>query len=187
MKMTEQHVFKGYWWLPDKPEDKVAGVLTYSPGERILLELIGGFESEEVTIAGFLDKENNKVALIHGVDSNAMEISLVSCYRSFSYNYSSGFPIMHYSTRMAIYGKHINSLGEVCDYSAHVRFPELSYWLHHLQYIRFYIMRQKAMNWNPAHFILNTLIRIQNLSALWTVITVSSFLSKKGLDIKLTT
>lgn len=128
MKLTEQHVFKGYWWLPDKPEDKVAGVLTYSPGERILLELIGGFESEEVTIAGFLDKENNKVALIHGVDSNAMEISLVSCYRSFSYNYSSGFPIMHYSTRMAIYGKHINSLDEVCDYSAHVRFPELSYW-----------------------------------------------------------
>ena len=129
MKLTEQHIFKGYWWLPDKPEDKVAGVLTYSPGESILLELIGGFETEEVTIAGFLDKENNKVALIHGIDSNAMEISMVSCYRSFSYNYRSGFPMMRYSTRMAIYGKHINSLDEVCDYSAYVRFPELSYWV----------------------------------------------------------
>lgn len=128
MKLTEQHIYKGYWWLPDKPEDKIAGILTFSPGEKILLELIGGFESEEVTIAGFFDKENNKVALIHGIDSNAMEISLVSCYRSFSYNYSSGFPMMRYSTQIAIYGKHINSMDEVCDYSAHVRFPELSYW-----------------------------------------------------------
>lgn len=128
MKLTEQHIFKGYWWLPDKTNNKIAGVLTYSPGESILLELIGGFESEEVTITGLLDEGNKKVALIYGVDSNAKKLSLVSCYRSFSYNYSSGFPMMRYSIRMAICGKHIQSLDEVCDYTAYIKFPELSYW-----------------------------------------------------------
>lgn len=49
MKLSEQHIFKGYWWLPDKPNDRVAGVLIYTPGEKILLELIGGFETSFCT------------------------------------------------------------------------------------------------------------------------------------------
>lgn len=36
--------------------------------------------------------------------------------------------MMLYSARMLVYGKHISSIDEVCDYTANVRFPELSYW-----------------------------------------------------------
>lgn len=130
MKLSEQHIFKGYWWLPDKPEEKVAGILTYTPGERILLELIGGFKSEDEALFGSLDDENQNVPLIYGVDSNAKEISLVSCSRSFSYNFSSEFPITRYTVQMLVHDKHIKGLDEVCDYTAHIRFPELSYWAH---------------------------------------------------------
>lgn len=42
LKLTERHMFKGYWWLPDNPEKKVAGIVTYIPNEKICLELIGG-------------------------------------------------------------------------------------------------------------------------------------------------
>lgn len=26
LKLTEPHIFKGYWWVPDNPEKKVAGI-----------------------------------------------------------------------------------------------------------------------------------------------------------------
>ena len=26
LKLTEPHIFKGYWWIPDNPEKKVAGI-----------------------------------------------------------------------------------------------------------------------------------------------------------------
>lgn len=130
MKLTEQHIFKGYWWLPDKPDDRVAGVLTYTPGERILLELIGGFETEDDPLMVLMNDKTKSVPLIHGVDSNAKEISLLRCYRSFSYNFSSEFPMVRFTAQIVVHDKHVNGLDEVCDYTAHVRYPELSYWAH---------------------------------------------------------
>ncbi len=128
MKLSERHIFKGYWWLPDKPNDRVAGVLTYTPGEKILLELIGGFETENEPLVDLINDENKNASLIYGIDSNAKEISLLFCFRSFSFNFSSEFPMVRYTVRMVVHDKHVSGLEEVCDYTAHVRYPELSYW-----------------------------------------------------------
>lgn len=128
MKLSEQHIFKGYWWLPGNQEDKVAGVLTYTPGERILLELIGGFKSSDNTFQGFLDGYEKEVPLIYGVDSNAKEITLLTCHSGFSFNFSSTFPLVRYTAQLLVYDKHILGLDEVCHYTAKIRFLELSYW-----------------------------------------------------------
>lgn len=45
IKLNEKLECKGYWWLPSKPENKIAGILTYTPNEKIKLELIGSFDS----------------------------------------------------------------------------------------------------------------------------------------------
>lgn len=128
MKLFEQHIIKGYWWLPENQEDKVAGVLTYTPGERILLELIGGFKSSSNTFKGFLDGDEREVPIIYGIDSNAKEITLLICHSGFSFNFSSTFPMVRYTAQFLVYDKHILGLDEVCQYTAKVRFPELSYW-----------------------------------------------------------
>lgn len=128
LKLTEPYIFKGYWWIPDNPEKKVAGIVTYTPNERIRLELIGGFEDSHGTYMDLLDDDNSSVPLIYGKDSDAKVITLVGCHGSFSLNFNAGFPMMSYSARMLVYGKHISSIDEVCDYTANVRFPELSYW-----------------------------------------------------------
>ena len=128
LKLTEPHIFKGYWWIPDNPEKKVAGIVTYTPNERIRLELIGGFEDSHGAYMDLLDDDNSSVSLIYGKDSDAKVITLVGCHGSFSLNFNAGFPMMSYSARMLVYGKHISSIDEVCDYTANVRFPELSYW-----------------------------------------------------------
>lgn len=128
MKLSEEQLFKGYWWLPDNPDNKVAGVLTYIPGEKICLELLGGFENEEGEYIGLFDEDNKNIPLIYGKDSGAKEISLVDCYSSFVLNFSADFPMMSYSARMLVHDKHIGAIDEICDYTAYVRFPELSQW-----------------------------------------------------------
>lgn len=128
LKLTERHIFKGYWWLPGNPEKKVAGIVTYIPNEKICLELIGGFEDSSGEYVNLLDDGNSSVPVIYGKDSDAKVITLVGCRSSFSLNFNAGFPMMSYSARMLVYGKHISSIDEICDYTAYVCFPELSYW-----------------------------------------------------------
>lgn len=128
LKLTERHIFKVYWWLPDNPEKKVAGIVTYIPNEKICLELIGGFEDSSGEYVNLLDDDNSSVPVIYGKDSDAKVITLVGCRSSFSLNFNAGFPMMSYSARMLVYGKHIRFIDEISDYIAYVRFPELSYW-----------------------------------------------------------
>lgn len=128
LKLIERHIFKGYWWLPDNPEKKVAGIVTYIPNEKICLELIGGFEDSSGEYVNLLDDGNSSVPVIYGKDSDAKVITLVGCRSSFSLNFNAGYPMMSYSARMLAYGKHISSIDEICDYTAYVCFPELSYW-----------------------------------------------------------
>lgn len=47
INLDEKLECKGYWWLPNNPNETVAGVLTYIPDEKILLELIGAFDSKK--------------------------------------------------------------------------------------------------------------------------------------------
>lgn len=38
INFNEKLECKGYWWLPNNPNETIAGVLTYIPNEKILLE-----------------------------------------------------------------------------------------------------------------------------------------------------
>lgn len=60
IKLNEKLECKGYWWLPSKPENKIAGILTYTPNEKIKLELIGSFDSKHIDIL-FCDKNPMKI------------------------------------------------------------------------------------------------------------------------------
>lgn len=121
--------FKGYWWLPDNPDDKVAGVLTYYQGESCVLELIGCFEKYSGSPQNFFTDRDNTEELIYGIDSDAKEISLIHNYRSGSLNLSSEFPITRYSIQYFVYDRHILGFDVCEDYIATVRIPELSLWM----------------------------------------------------------
>lgn len=129
MKLSEPHIFKGYWWLPGREDDKVAGVLTYNPEANILLELIGCFTGPGFSIEELIDGELKKVPVIYGVDSDAKRISLFDCYLSFSANFSSSFPITKFTSGFVVIGMHINGMAEPSFCRADVRIPELTYWV----------------------------------------------------------
>lgn len=119
--------FKGYWWLPGRPDDKVAGVLTYTRGKGAVLELVGCFTyGDGNPLMNMFDHKGEP--LIYGIESGAKEISLVGCSKGTSYNFSSPFPLTRYSADLVVYDKHIAGLDEVCDYTAYIRYEELPHW-----------------------------------------------------------
>lgn len=43
----------GYWWLPETPDERIAGTLTYTPQKGATLELFGSFAQATADFAGF--------------------------------------------------------------------------------------------------------------------------------------
>ena len=127
MTNNNQKIFKGYWWRPSEPDKKAAGVLTFTSGKSIVLELIGDFDKD----AGIdLDEifSDHCESVIHGLDSDAKEITLLNCRRSINVNFSVDFPIITYYAALVVYDKHVSSLDEKCRYRVVAEFPELSLW-----------------------------------------------------------
>ena len=100
INLDEKLECKGYWWLPNNPNETVAGVLTYIPDEKILLELIGAFDSKKDFIDTLLNE--NSEDIIHGLTSDSKELTLVNCHSFGSLNFSCPFPIMKYSCQFLL-------------------------------------------------------------------------------------
>lgn len=126
--MQTTTIFKGKWWLPEKPEDKVSGVLTYIPGETIMLELIGNFQ-DSAQDAFSLMFQNERVPVIYGQASDGSDISLFDCGCYIHRAYKADFPIAKYQARTIAIGIHIADINEKRFFKAVVKIPELSYWL----------------------------------------------------------
>ena len=47
--LSETRRWTGHWWLPDDPDNKVPGVLTYEPGDGLTLRMIGGWEYRNIS------------------------------------------------------------------------------------------------------------------------------------------
>lgn len=126
--MTERIESKGYWYLPEKPDKTIAGILTYVPNESITLELIGSFRDEKDFIDVFAN--NKKESVIYGITSDAKKTTLLNCFSQGSRNFSSPFSIIKYNCQYLIRGKHIQSLKEPSFFKADVLFPHLTHWCH---------------------------------------------------------
>ena len=128
MKLSEPFEHKGYWWKPNNPDNKVAGVLTYKPGESIVLELIGTFDKENDAVVAFLNKSEEIV--VHGALENAKKVTLLKCHPSGSVNLSSFFPVIRYNCMCCFIGRHYTGLDDEGGFRMAIHFPELSYWCH---------------------------------------------------------
>lgn len=126
--MQSTTVFKGKWWLPDKEDDKVSGVLTYIQGETLELELIGNFR-DSAQDALSLTFQDCRISVIFGQASDGSNISLFDCGCYIHRTYTADFPIVKYTPRTIAVGIHITDINEKRFFKAIVKIPELSYWL----------------------------------------------------------
>lgn len=82
---NESFELKGYWWLPEKPDQKIAGIFKYNP-DKMELSLMGAFS--EIKDMG-MPKEYE---IILGATPQGDLVTLRKCYQS-SYTFSApGYP-----------------------------------------------------------------------------------------------
>lgn len=125
--MTQNFEYKGYWFLPSDPKNKIAGILTYLPNESMRLELIGAFGKAASPIIAFTN--TTRIDIIWGITSDAKKISLLDCFPGGgSYNFNCPFPLIEYKIQYCLIGAHIeNFKAELFNWSD-IIMPELTTW-----------------------------------------------------------
>lgn len=121
--------YKGYWWLPDKPGDQLAGVLRVEPEGKLLLEIFGafGFEGDGVDLEKMLD--NVIYGRCYAPNGHMKDVSLYHCHPAVSLNFSSSFPITRYTCRYSFIGIHVESMETASFFRAYVDYDELTSFL----------------------------------------------------------
>ena len=126
--MQDKRLYKGYWWLPSRQEDQVAGVLTIESNGRIVLELLGDFGLKN---SGY-KLEGDDAEVIHGCcyapNNIFKKVSLFHCHAAITHNFSSSFPLTRYTCRYALIGILVESMDDTVFFEADVYLDELANW-----------------------------------------------------------
>lgn len=128
--MKEELEIKGYWYLPDKPEKRVAGILKYTPNEKIRLELIGSFETPIDFIKSFHD-ESRVQDIIYGESEDSKAITLIGCSGYGKINFSCSFPMSKYTVNYIISGTYLSKWDSLDFNKITVELPKLTHWVNY--------------------------------------------------------
>jgi len=122
MALEDSFKWKGYFFLPNKPESELPGILSFELSKGIELELFGNF----IDYQNPSSKERN---IILGFSSNGKKVTLLNC---FEYSRSMSLPGIPESVFSAIFlfvGEHFYSLEDICFDSCSLAYKDLNYWL----------------------------------------------------------
>jgi hypothetical protein len=112
----------GHWWLPGKPEDKVAGVLSVSPQAGVRLELVGLFSHLELDSMEWLTSlKLPRLDIVLGADSDgeAHTLHTVDLVNTSTNSFRVSFLLA---------GRHFPSVEEISFSSALVELSNLEAW-----------------------------------------------------------
>lgn len=121
--MIEELEIKGLWWLPEKPDLKLPGTLTFSPYKGFSLEVQGSFK-ERGEMHKFLIPD-----IILGFSHQGKEITLYKCFERSSKMHLPGIPETLFSVNVGFIGVHFAQLSEMKFKKISVRYNYLDEWL----------------------------------------------------------
>jgi hypothetical protein len=122
--MVDKFEYKGKWFLPEKPEDRISGILKFDSYDGAKLELIGNFEHPL-----------NKDGIILGITS---ESKLITLYRSFFSSHGSivllsdsetGPPLVEYSANFILENVHLSTGDEFKFQEIRAEINNIDEWL----------------------------------------------------------
>lgn len=123
----ESFEYKGYWYLPNKPDRKIAGILSFKDRESSTLELIGDLELYDNPIYAISGPETYNV--IWGINEETKKITLFNCNLvNRHFNLKSDFPIKKFSIQYILVGQHISSAEDKLFDVCRVEIPILTKW-----------------------------------------------------------
>lgn len=125
---TEVMLYKGYWWLPSRPDNQVAGVMNVESDGKIVLELLGALWDESLEDLFKNHHEDVILGRCYAPNNHMKDISLLNCRSSTIQNLGSSFSIIRYTCRYVLIGIHIESMDEPSFFEADVFIDELVHW-----------------------------------------------------------
>ncbi len=120
--MMEEFEHRGFWYLPEKPEIRIAGTLKFTPAAGAVLELIGYFEEERPPMS-FLAPE-----IILGDSSDGREITLRGCHEVDRTLGSTAVQTSRFVAEMVLTGAHLAAPESLRFTSVWVRYAHLDEW-----------------------------------------------------------
>ena len=121
--MLEQIVVNGLFWLPEMPERRVAGILTYDPAGNSTLALIGSLK-EFAQINEFFTPD-----IILGISLDGKPITLYRCFEKSS-RFSSGGPLVtDFHVLTILIGAHFQSAQDIKFRRMYFEFSGLREWI----------------------------------------------------------
>jgi len=117
----------GFWWLPSNSENKVSGIMKFSPEDGIYLELLGTFETIKKLDCDSVDSYE----IVLGFTKNGKLITLSEANRV-NLNLSSlGIITKKYRVNLAFLGVHFNHVEEIKFFKLSVNYTYLSTWVYY--------------------------------------------------------
>jgi len=123
--LTDNFELKGIWWLPEKPDSQISGILAFDNEKKISLELLGSFR--ELTSLGGRDVFQPEI--IHGISDSG---HICTLFKNIETNSQLNFPGIQKSIIEARYlfiGKHFQTSDEITFPFLKVSFTNLENWL----------------------------------------------------------
>lgn len=121
--MQKEFEMKGYWWLPEDPENKIQGTLKYQPNEGIHLETLGFFGDIQSSI------RPNEYDIILGVNLNNKPITLVNCFQTGPSFRFPGFQEGNYFSHLLLIGDHFCRSEDIRFKEVYARFTYIDEWI----------------------------------------------------------
>ncbi|WP_231494796.1 HEPN domain-containing protein [Cellulomonas sp. KRMCY2] len=135
LNLDEAAEWAGIWWLPDDPDERIAGVLRYEPETGLALSLIGAFEDRIMSSLspGVVAVHEGTLTweVIHGA-AEQREITLLGCVptrtrRTIGARVKSPDRQIVKATT-ALIGAHVRGQGEAAFSAAEVSVEDLELW-----------------------------------------------------------
>ncbi|MGQ0648907.1 MAG: HEPN domain-containing protein [Gemmatimonadaceae bacterium] len=114
--------WKGLWWLPARPDDQLAGTLTFESGTGMRLEAIGLFSDPLET-----PQRMGSERVIHGRTTDSKSITLFGCHET-NRSWGTGVSSCAWTSQIALIGAHADALEGLRIVVARATIPNLHAW-----------------------------------------------------------
>jgi len=115
--MDEQLEFKGEWWLPSRPEERVLGTLKFVPGEGGMLELMGLLNDAEPGV-------------ILGMSADGKPVTLQDCIETRARFRRPGLDTSMFYASAVLEGAHFSTPEEIIFSRVSVLFSNVEEWMY---------------------------------------------------------
>lgn len=122
--MIKKETFKGLFFLPEAPDEEVAGELMFDFENNIRLELYGSFLNEPKQFM-----EDKKQEAIWGYLFNGTKISLINCHATNKALNFGGYLIATYNAQVIFKGIHVKDINEEVFFELYAELDHLDEWL----------------------------------------------------------